>query len=235
MKFNNKLVEGILVKRYKRFLADVILKNGNIITVHTPNTGAMTGCSVPGSRVWIQDSGNSKRKYPYGWELVETSPGVLTGVNTIMANKLIHEAINSGRIVELQNIKSIKPEVSYGKEKSRIDFLIQSENAQDCYVEVKSVTLVKDKIAYFPDAVSKRGSKHLRELINIVREGHRGVIIYCIQRNDAEFLSPADLIDPEYGILLREAISAGVEAIAYKAIVSPLELVITDSVPVICP
>ncbi|MGY8815593.1 MAG: DNA/RNA nuclease SfsA, partial [Gammaproteobacteria bacterium] len=189
-------------------------------------------CSTPGSRVWIHNSENTKRKYLYGLELVETLPGLLTGVNTILANKLIYEAIVSGQIVELQNFQSIKPEVSYGKEKSRIDFFVQFDNAPDCYVEVKSVTMVKDNTAYFPDAVSKRGSKHLRELINIVREGHRGLIIYCIQRSDADIFSPADFIDSEYGILLREAISAGVEAIAYKANVFPSEIVITKSVPV---
>ena len=235
MRFQNTLVEAVLIKRYKRFLADVSLANGEIITVHTPNTGSMMGCSTPGSRVWIQDSGNPDRKYLYSWELVEVQPGVITGINTLLANKLVLEAIHSGCISELAAASSVKSEVAYGIEKSRIDFLVESDNSRLSYVEVKNVTLVENNIAYFPDAVSKRGSKHLRELINVVNQGHRGIIIYCVQRSDAQTFSPADNIDPEYGSLLRQAISAGVEALAYQADVSPQEVLIKKSLPVVCP
>ena len=235
MKYDSPLIEAILLRRYKRFLADVKLSNGNIITVHTSNTGSMLGCSNPGSRVWLKDSHNPDRKYRYSWELVEVSGGILTGINTLLANKLVLEGIKSGAIEELRNYHSIRTEVPYGKEKSRIDILLESEKKSSCYVEVKNVTLVDNGAAYFPDAVSKRGRKHLRELEQIVAEGNRGVIFYCIQRNDAHIFGPADHIDPEYGQQLRQAINAGVEALAYYANVSPDEVYLTESLPIQCP
>jgi sugar fermentation stimulation protein A len=235
VKYESLLTEAILVRRYKRFLADVQFPNGKIITVHTPNTGSMLGCCTPGSRVWLRDTHNPDRKYRYSWELVEVSGGVMTGINTIQANKLVIEGIHSGTITELMGYPSIRTEVGYGKEKSRIDILLESETKPACYVEVKNVTLVNNGTAFFPDAVSKRGSKHLRELEYIVSEGHRGVILYCIQRNDAHSFSPADEIDPEYGQQLRRAIEQGVQALAYFAHVSPEEIILTDQVPILCP
>ena len=164
--------------------------------------------------------------------LVEIEPGILAGINTILANNLILEGIQSGVIKELQGYNKIRTEVSYGKENSRIDILLEADVSTECYIEVKNVTLVENEIAYFPDAVSKRGSKHLRELEGVVKKGKRGVIVYCVQRKDAKAVSPADHIDTEYGITLRNAVAAGVEAIAYQADITLKNIVISNSLPV---
>ena len=240
MEFESPLIKGTLIKRYKRFLADVTLENGDQITAHTPNTGSMKGCSDPGSTVWLRDTKNPDRKYPLSWEMVETKPDVLVGINTILSNSLVAEAIENGVVSELQGYDQIRREVKYGEENSRIDLLLsdqnnESENKPDCYVEVKNVTLVEENIAYFPDAVTKRGSKHLRELQAMVKQGKRAVIFYCIQREDVKEIRPADEIDPEYGQLLREAISSGVEALAYTAKISPQGIELIKHVPVTCP
>ena len=233
MKFDQTLIEGRLIKRYKRFLADIELANGDIITAHTANTGSMSGCSTPGSRVWLRDSGNPKRKYPLSWELVEVSAGVIVGINTALPNKLVPEAIEQGIIGELQGYSHMQAEVPYGNENSRIDLLLQDEAGNQCYVEIKNVTLVEDGTAFFPDAVSERGSKHLRELIEMHKQGHRSVIFYCVQRKDAEQLRPADKIDPKYGQTLRMAIQSGVEALAYRAVVGNREVLLASRLPVL--
>lgn len=233
MKFDQPLIEGRLIKRYKRFLADVALADGSIVTAHSPNTGSMKGCSTPGSRVWLSDSGNEKRKYPLSWELVEADSGALTGINTGWPNHLVREAIEKGTIAELQGYASIRPEVKYGHEKSRIDLLLADERKGFCYVEVKNVTLVEGDIALFPDAVSARGTKHLRELMAMVDAGHRAVIFYCIQRGDAASLQPADMIDPEYGRTLRQAVAHGVGALAYEADVTPDGVSLSRRLPVV--
>jgi len=236
MKFSESFIEGILIKRYKRFLADIELSDGNIITAHTPNTGAMTGCSTPGARVWVRDTGNPKRKYPYSWEIVEAAPDVLVGIHTGLSSKLVQEAITNGVIKELQGYNNIRAEVPYGNEKSRIDLLLEkkaSSNADHCYVEVKNVTLLEDSIAYFPDAVTTRGTKHLRELMKMVNQGHRAVIFYCVQRHDANEVRPAASIDPAYSETLRKAIQTGVEAMAYRARVSIKEIKLVKTIPVL--
>jgi len=235
MKFDQTLIPGTLIKRYKRFLADVELDDGKMITAHTPNTGSMKGCCEPGSRVWLSDSGNPGRKYRLSWELVEVSPGVLTGINTGLPNKLIREGIESGVIGQLQGYATIRQEVRYGKEKSRIDLLLEDQDKSACYVEIKNVTLAGQGIGYFPDAVSERGSKHLRELGEVVAAGYRGVICFCVQRKDIEEVRPADEIDRKYGDTLREALDNGVEAIAYRAVVSEKEVTIKTNLPVVCP
>lgn len=232
MKFEQQLLVGTLIKRYKRFLADVQLADGSELTVHTPNTGSMMGCCTPGSRVWLSDSGNPDRKYRHSWEMVESLPGVITGINTHLANKLVQEAINTGVITELQGYDSMRAEVKYGRENSRIDILLESAGRSCCFVEVKNVTLVDNNTAYFPDAVSKRGTRHLRELEQIVRDGQRGVILFCIQRNDAREFRPADHIDAEYGKQLRDSIAAGVEALAYQALLTPSEIRLVERLPV---
>jgi len=235
MKFVDPYIKGILIKRYKRFLADIELEDGTVITAHTPNTGAMTGCSTPGSRVWLRETGNPDRKYPYSWEIVEAKPDVLVGIHTGLSNKLVLEAIEDGVIEELQNYQQIFTEVPYGSEKSRIDLLLKKDASDDneqCYVEVKNVTLIEDNIAWFPDAVSIRGTKHLRELIKMVEQGHRAVIFYCVQRNDAVEFRPAETIDPLYAETLQRAVQAGVEAMAYIAKVSTEEIKLTQSIPV---
>lgn len=240
MNFSQALIEGRLLRRYKRFLADVELDNGECITAHTANTGAMTGCSTPGSRVWLSRSDNPKRKYPHTWELVEALPGVLCGINTQLSNKLVREAIEAGRIDELHDYTKVRSEVPYGVENSRIDLLLEADTlSASCYVEVKNVTLVEHAtgveqgIGYFPDAVSARGSKHLRELMAMVAAGQRAVIFYCVQREDCHEVRPADHIDTVYGQTLREALAAGVEALAYRADVSPTGIVLNKRLPVI--
>lgn len=235
MNFDQPLLKGILLRRYKRFLADVELADGTVITAHTPNTGSMLGCCTPGSRVWLRDSGNPKRKYRHGWELVEAEPGILVGINTGLANGLVEEAIGAGVIGELGGYRDLRREVRYGRENSRIDILLRHDNRPDCYVEVKNVTLARDDVAFFPDAVSKRGSKHLRELEAVSRDGGRAAIVFCVQRGDAAEFRPADDIDDEYGKALRRAMAGGVEALAYRAAVSEHGIRLESPLPVVTP
>ena len=233
MRFNQALVPGTLIKRYQRFLADVELDDGSIVTAHTPNTGSMLGCREPGSRVWLSNSDNPKRKYTLSWELVEAEPGVLVGINTGLPNKLVREAIQDGTIKELQGYDAIRQEIRYGAENSRIDLLLEGAGKPDCYVEIKNVTLAREGIGYFPDAVSGRGSKHLRELAEVAAEGKRAVICFCVQRKDVFEVRPADSIDGIYGATLRQAIGAGVQAIAWRADVSADEIRIDTKLPVV--
>jgi sugar fermentation stimulation protein A len=234
MQFPQPLLPGRLIRRYKRFLADVELEDGRQVTAHTPNTGSMKGCCDPGSPVWLKESGISSRKYPLSWELVETLEGTLVGINTGLSNSLVEEGIRNGTVAELANYETIRREVRYGLENSRIDLLLESAGPR-CYAEVKNVTLAENQIAFFPDAVSARGSKHLRELAEIVRQGNRGVILFCVQRADVRVVRPADHIDMEYGKLLREAVAVGVEALAYRASVSIEGICLEKPLPVICP
>jgi len=224
------LLPGTLIKRYKRFLADIALDDGTAVTVHCPNSGSMKGCATPGSRVFISRSANPGRKYPFTWELVEAD-GFWAGINTALPNRLAREAIENGSVVELQGYGTIRSEVAYG-EHSRIDLLLESSR-QRCFVEVKNVTLVENGLALFPDAVTTRGQKHLNELMRVVREGDRGVIFFTVQRGDGRSVSPADTIDPEYGRLLRLAMKNGVEALAYRASVTPEEIRLTERLPVV--
>jgi len=245
MKFSQTLIQGTLVRRYKRFLADVLLDSGEQITAHTANTGSMLGCQTPGSRVWLSTSDNPKRKYAHTWEIVSAGTAkdaTLVGINTQLSNKLVAEAIRNGVVSELQDYHSIQSEVKYGRENSRIDLMLTRNNSQQhdaehpeepCYVEVKNVTLVEKGVAYFPDAVSKRGSKHLRELIEMVKQGNRGVIFFCVQRSDAVEVMPANHIDTDYGGWLKKAVAQGVEALAYRARVTPEEIRLTQGLPVV--
>lgn len=224
---------GRLIKRYKRFLADIELENGRELTVHCPNTGSMKNCADPGSAVWIQDSGNLKRKYPFGWELVQVEGRFWACINTGRANALIREGIETGVISELQGYESLRQEVKYGDENSRIDLLLEDQNKPCCYVEIKNVTLLESNgIGAFPDAVTARGAKHLRELMLMVEQGHRAVLMFCVAHTGIERVRPADHIDPEYGQLLREAVSAGVEVYAYGARITPDEVTISRPLPV---
>lgn len=211
------------MRRYKRFLADIELPDGTRATAHTSNTGSMAGCAEPGSCVWLSESVNPKRKYPLSWELVQTGSGTLVGINTALANLLAREAITNGVIGELQGYDAMRAEVRYGRENSRIDLLLEREaSPHRCYVEVKNVTLLDGlSRALFPDAVTVRGTRHLRELTEVVRQGQRAVMLYCVQRGDAELFAPADAIDPAYGAALRAAVDQGVEALAYRATVTP--------------
>ncbi len=228
MKIDPALQEGVLEKRYKRFLADVKLTGGQLLTLHCPNTGSMKNCQAPGSRVWFSTAANLKRKYRHTWEIVEVQNKHLVGINTGRANSLVREAIETSVIKELGGYESIRAEVPYGKPKipnsrhgSRIDFLVEGSNnpqKSDCYVEVKNVSLgVGNGLGLFPDAVTIRGHKHLQELIDVRKAGNRAVLCFCVQHTGINRLQPADEIDPEYGRLLRLASETGVELIAYGA------------------
>lgn len=238
MKFPDTLLPGRLIRRYKRFLADVELADGSLVTAHTANTGAMTGCCEPGSRVWLSVSDNPKRKYAYTWELVEVnaedSPA-LVGINTLLANHLVAEAIEQGNIPELKQYDNIRKEVRYGEESSRIDLLLTSgadDTVSPCYVEVKNVTLAQNGIGYFPDAKSVRAVKHLRELLQMKSSGARAIIFFCVPREDVNEVRPAGFVDPAYAEGLKIALEGGVEALAYRARVSAEEIALCDPLPV---
>lgn len=217
MQFNPPLQSAILIKRYKRFLADVVTPDGRELTLHCPNTGAMTGCATPGDTVWYSTSDNPKRKYAHTWELTQTQRGAIICVNTLRANILAKEAILAGNIVELSGYNTLKSEVKYGEEKSRIDIMLQAEERQNCYIEVKSVTLAENDSGYFPDAVTERGQKHLRELMNVAAAGDRAVILFAVLHSAIDRFSPAHHIDARYAQLLIEAQTKGVEILVYKA------------------
>ena len=236
MEFTTKLVKGTLLKRYKRFLADVELTNGDIITAHCANPGAMLGLKEPGLTVWLSPSDNPKRKLKYSWELVELAQDqTLVGINTSHPNKLVEEAILNGTIKELQGYQSLKREVKYGQN-SRIDLLLSEPKGkpdQLCYVEVKNVHLLRKKgLAEFPDSVTSRGAKHLNELSVMVKQGHRAVMVYVVQRGDATRFSLADDIDPHYAQSFVQAQENGVEALAYKCQLSPQEIVINKKISI---
>lgn len=209
------LQAATFIRRYKRFMADVELPNGEIMTIHCANTGAMTGCAEKGDTVWYSDSKSTARKYPCSWELTQLSNGNLVCINTHRSNQLVHEALQNKVIKELADYSEIYSEVKYGEENSRIDFLLKGEGLPDCYVEVKSITLVKNNIGMFPDAVTTRGQKHLRELLAMKKQGHRAVVLFTGLHNGFDCFKTAEHIDPEYHRLLKDAMQQGVEAYAY--------------------
>ncbi|MEJ5063031.1 DNA/RNA nuclease SfsA [Erwinia sp. MYb375] len=221
MEFTPGLLSARLVKRYKRFLADIVTPEGEALTIHCANTGAMTGCATPGDTVWYSTSASLTRKYPHSWELTQTQQGHWICVNTLRANGLVREALAADRIPELSGYDKIVPEVKYGSENSRIDFLLQADNRSNCYIEVKSVTLLQQGKGYFPDAVTERGQKHLRELMQIAQSGHRAVLFFAVLHSGIEDVSPARHIDVRYAELLAQAQQSGVELLCYKAQLSP--------------
>ena len=190
------LICGVLVKRYKRFLADVELETGEKVTVHCPNSGSMKGCAIPGSKVWLSQSDNPKRKYKYTWELAKV-PGTLIGINTLVPNRLVKQSIENGVIESLAGYEHVKAEVKTSSH-TRLDLLLETKNSPKCYVEIKNCTMVEDGVAMFPDAVTTRGQKHLDELCSLVSKGHRGIIFFLIQRTDAKVFKPAEQIDKVY-------------------------------------
>ena len=233
MQFTPALQPATLVQRYKRFLADVVTPEGVALTLHCPNTGAMTGCATPGDTVWYSTSLNIKRKYPHTWEITQTAGGEYICVNTLRANQLVKEAISLDLIPELRGYNSLKTEVKYGAENSRIDFLLQAEDQPECYIEVKSVTLADRDNGYFPDAVTLRGQKHLRELISVAAEGKRAVLFFAVLHSAIGKFSPARHIDPKYAQLLNEAQKQGVEIFAYKAELSADNMTLRSSLPIV--
>lgn len=239
MKLPAPLIEGRLIRRYKRFLADVLLPDGNEVIAHCPNTGSMLGCQPADARVWLSTSDNPKRKLKYTWELVETAPDEVACINTSRPNNQAREAIEQGTVPELSGYGHCKAEVRYGAEKSRIDLHLSGhENLADAWVEVKNVTLCESGLGYFPDAVTTRGQKHLRELMAQARAGERAVLLFVVNHTGITSVRPADHIDPAYGKLLREAEAAGVELLAYRAALWGQEgpdgdISLVESVPVI--
>ncbi|MDP5293700.1 DNA/RNA nuclease SfsA [Oceanimonas sp. CHS3-5] len=232
MRFSSTLVRGRLIQRYKRFLADIIVDDQKL-TLHCPNTGRMTGCAGPGWAVYYSTSDNARRKYAHTWELSRDDAGDFICVNTARANQLVAEALDEGRIPALSGYDTVRAEVRYGAENSRIDFLLTGPGLPDCYVEVKSVTLHEGEgNGFFPDTQSLRAQKHVRELMECARAGHRAVMLFCVLHTGIERVSPAEHLDSKYAALVREAVAAGVECLAWKADISPEGMSLTEPLPV---
>lgn len=231
MQFSFPLIQGTLIKRYKRFLADVQLTDGSIVVAHCPNTGAMTGCAEPGWKVWLSPSNNPKRKLLYTWEVVLTEQFHWIGINTHRANVLVKEAIQENKISELVGYKNLQAEVKFGEENSRIDFLLTDPEKADCYVEVKSVTLLNDNKGYFPDAKTLRGQKHLRELSLIASLGRRAVLFFCVQHTGIRSVQVAKHIDPDYAKELKRAMLSGVQILCYDCEINSEKIYINQSLP----
>ncbi len=238
MKFPAPLLKGKLVERYKRFLADITLEDGSMVTAHCANPGSMMGLKSPDMTVWLSPSNNPKRKLKYSWEMVESSISgapVLVGVHTNITNKLAEEAIQNQKILELTGYGTLVREVRYGQN-SWIDLLLTQPNKADCYVEVKSVTLMRQAgFAEFPDAKTIRGTKHLGELSDMVSQGHRAVMLYIIQRPDAKSFSLCQDIDPDYLRAFQKARKAGVEMLCYDCTLSPQGIEVNRSIPIYLP
>jgi sugar fermentation stimulation protein A len=235
IRFSTPLIPATLVRRYKRFLANVVLPGGEEITAHVANPGAMTGLAAPGARVFLSRSDNAKRKLPYSWELVETDLGSgpeLVGVNTGHPNVIAGQALVAGAIEALAGYATVRREVKYGQA-SRVDFLLESPERAPCYVEVKNVTLMRERaLAEFPDAVTARGARHLDELATMVAAGHHAAMLFLIQIGSAERFALARDIDRRYGEAFDRARAAGVEALAYRCAVSADGIVLGDKVPI---
>ena len=236
MLFSSTLLRGTFIQRYKRFLADVRLDDGRLVTATCPNTGSMIGLNAPGSVVWLSESDSPTRKYRFTWELVEADLGqgpTLVGINTGHPNKLVAEALAARRIKALAGYPSLRREVKYGKA-SRIDLLLECAKKGLCYVEIKNVHLSRRHgLAEFPDSITERGVKHLAEMSDMVRAGHRAVMVYLIQRGDARRLAFARDVDPGYGAAFDAAAAAGVEAIALRCRMSTEEIVVDRLVPIV--
>jgi sugar fermentation stimulation protein A len=223
------LIRGRLVKRYKRFLADVALDDGTVVTAHCPNSGRMTGCSLPGQPVYLSYQDNPKRKLKYRWELIRM-PASLVGVNTLVPNRLVAEALRAGTIPPLKGYDDVAGEVAVNA-RSRLDLKLTGPGLPDCYIEIKNCTLVEGGVAMFPDAPTTRGQKHLRELAHLRDRGMRAVIFFLIQRMDAISFTPADRIDPEYGRQLRRVVERGVDVMVYDVHIDLKGIRLRDALP----
>ena len=236
MKLPSPLIEGRLVKRYKRFLADIELDDGSVVTAHCANPGAMTGLNMPGLPAFLSVSDNPKRKLKYSLELVQVEGG-LVGINTSHPNGIVAEAISSGRVPELAGYPELRREVKYGVN-SRVDILLEGNERPPCYVEVKNVHLRRPELAHptaaeFPDSVTARGAKHLVELSAMVAEGARAVMVYLVQRGDCDHFRIAGDIDPAYRDGLAKAVAAGVETLCLACRITPEAIEVEKPLPVV--
>ncbi len=231
MEFDTPLVPATLVRRYKRFLADCRLADGTEVTAHCANPGSMMGLAEAGMRVWLEPNDDPKKKLDYGWRLVEHEGGHFTGVDTSVPNRMLKAALEAGAVAGLDGYETVRAEVRYG-EKSRVDFLLTGPGRCDAYVEVKSVTLCRRAgVAEFPDSKTARGARHMRELADMARQGHRAVVLFLVQRTDCAEVRVADDIDPDYACALSAALEAGVEVLAFGTLISPRGIVLADALP----
>ncbi len=234
MRLPAPLIQGILERRYKRFLADIHLDDGSLVTAHCPNPGSMLGLADPGRSVWLSRSADPRRKLPFSLELVEVDIGsgpALVGINTSHPNRLVAEALETGAIAELAGYDRVRREVRYGH-RSRVDFVLQGDGRPDCYVEVKNVHLMRRPgLAEFPDSVTARGARHLDELSHVARSGQRAVMLFVVQRADAAGVALAGDLDPAYQDAFARAAEAGVETLAYRCDVGRTEIVVAGALP----
>ncbi|MFK7835180.1 MAG: DNA/RNA nuclease SfsA [Sulfitobacter sp.] len=226
MRFQTELVPARLIRRYKRFLADCTLEDGREVVAHCANPGSMMGLAEPGCKIWLEPNDDPKKKLKYGWRLVDHENGHFTGVDTSLPNKAVRAALQAREIAALSAYTSVKPEQKYGTN-SRIDFLLSGDGLPEAYVEVKSVTLSRTPgLAEFPDSVTARGAKHLAELAQVGRAGHRAVLLYLVQRTDCTHVAMADDIDPTYAAAHEAATQAGVETLCIGTHITPQEVAI---------
>ncbi len=231
MKFTTPLIPATLLRRYKRFLADARLEDGTEITAHCANPGSMMGLKDEGLRIWLEPNDDPKKKLKYGWRLVEHDGGHFTGVDTSVPNRALKQALLAKDLPELADYETVRSEVKYGTN-SRIDFLLSDQAKPDLYVEVKSVTLMREVgKAEFPDSVTARGTKHLQELTEMVAQGHDAMMLYLVQRTDADHVTLADDIDPTYAAAFDAARAAGVQVLAYDCQISPQQITIGRALP----
>ena len=221
MQFQTPLIPARLIRRYKRFLADIRLEDGREVTAHCANPGSMMGLAEEGMKIWVEPNDDPKKKLKYGWRLVDHENGHFTGVDTAVPNRALKASLMAGDVPEFAEYSTVLPEQKYG-EKSRIDFLLRQDGLKDAYVEVKSVTLARQAgLAEFPDSVTARGTKHLGELAAMVGQGHRAVMFYLVQRTDCERMTLAADIDPTYAKAFEAARAKGVEVVCYDTRISP--------------
>lgn len=224
MRFPTPLIPATLIKRYKRFLADCRLEDGREVTAHCANPGSMLGLAEPGVRIWLEPNDDPKKKLKYGWRLVEHASGDFTGVDTSVPNRALKAALEARQIAALAGYSEVRAEVKYGQN-SRIDFLLRGEGLPDAYIEVKSVTLSRQPgLAEFPDSVTERGAKHLRELGDMAEAGHRAVMLYLVQRTDCDRFALAADIDPTYAAEFKAAAARGVERLVIGTKITPEEV-----------
>lgn len=237
MKFSPPLLRGTLIKRYKRFLADIELDDGSIVTAHCPNTGAMTGCAEPGYTVFLSESTNPKRKLKYTWELAQTFDGHFIGINTHNANKLVAEALDNKVLSEFSGVSSWKAEVTPPTANSRFDFALTRKNVQHQdaieYMEVKSVTLANENEGFFPDAVTQRGAKHCLELARLAQSGIKTSLLFCVQHTAIESVQVAKHIDPTYAESVKTAANAGVTLFAASCMIDEQKILLNQILPLI--